>query len=137
LERAVSERAPLRRIKDLAEYRQWLEWVPRFFYCRAGLTPAMARDGHWPVYVHALAINDIVFAGLIAETGYLTTKAIREEFDDWVLPLSEVNGCMNYIAVDGDQQNGGYEATLSIVGPLADSVLRSSLAQAIREVRRA
>jgi hypothetical protein len=40
------------------------------------------------------------------------------------------------IAADGDQQNGGYEATLSIVGPLAESVLRSSLGQAVREVLR-
>jgi len=72
---AVRERAPLRRVKELAEYVQWLEWLPRFFYCRAGLTPEMARDGHWPLYVNALAINDVVFAGLVAEAGYLTTKS--------------------------------------------------------------
>jgi hypothetical protein len=136
LAQAVSDRAPIGKIKNLVEYAQWLSWVPRFFYSRAGLTTEMAAEGHWPLYTHALAINEVVLAGLVAETGYLTTKALREEFGDWVLPLSEVNGCINYIAADGDQQNGGYEATLSIVGPLAESVLRSSLGQAVREVLR-
>jgi hypothetical protein len=136
LAQAVSDRAPISTIKRLVEYSTWLSWVPRFFYSRAGLTVDMARDGHWPLYVHALAINNVALAGLVAEAGYLTTKALREEFDDWVLPLSEVNGCINYIAVDGDQQLGGYEATLSIVGPLADNAIRASLGQAIREVRR-
>ena len=60
----------------------------------------MTAEGHWPLYVHALAINDVVVVGLVAETGYLTTKAMWEEFGDWVLPLSEVNGCINYIAAE-------------------------------------
>ncbi len=136
LAQAVHDRAPIGEIKKLLEQATWLSWVPRFFYSRAGLTTAMAAERHWPLFVHALAINEVVLAGLVAETGYLTTKALREEFGDWVLPLSEVNGCINYIAADGDQQNGGYEATLSIVGPLAEGVLRSSLGQAVREVQR-
>lgn len=136
LEKAVADRAPIRRIKELVECVKRLTSAPRFF-SRTGLTVEQAREGCWPVAVEALAINHVTLAGLVAETGCLTTKALREEFDDWVLPISESNGCINYIMTDGDQQNGGYEAYHSCVSPMADSVLRAALGQAIREVRHA
>ncbi len=131
---AVRDRAPVGTIKKLAEYKTWCEWVIRFFFNRYGMTEEQAKSKVWPVDVSAMALNDVVLAGMVAEPSVQTSLRLRQQFGDRILTISECNGDIGYMVPEDDIHDGGYEATLSIISEKGEETLRNAVAEAIRKV---
>lgn len=137
LEAAAGESAPLREIKRLCESRMWAAVAERFFTRRwtSERLRQEAGSGRMKVDVPALALNDVVLAGITSEPGSQTTLRLRQQFGDRLLTLSEVNGeIFGYTMTGEDLLDGGYEGTYTALDQRGEAIIREATARMIARV---
>jgi hypothetical protein len=122
----------MKRMADQYNRFHWMQKILDEWYIP---TPGEIADKRLPVHLQAIRLNDVLLAGLPAETGRDTTLWLRAHtMGRNLITLQQCNGDIGYVMSAQDQRGGDYEAMCSLIAEDGETVLRDGALALLSEV---
>jgi len=135
IKQALKEGVSIIGMKRMADQYNRFHWMQKILDEWYIPTPGEIADKRLPVHLQAIRLNDVLLAGLPAETGRDTTLWLRAHtMGRNLITLQQCNGDIGYVMSAQDQRGGDYEAMCSLIAEDGETVLRDGALALLSEV---
>lgn len=122
----------MKRMTDQYNRFHWMQKMLEEWYIPS---PREIAERRLPVHLQAIQINDILIAGMPAESGRDTTLWLRANtVGDRLITLQQCNGDVGYIIPPQDRRGGDYEYACSLIAEHGETALRDGMLNLLNQL---